>query len=76
MQQPLQHNGYISLGPRFQEETARECPIDRLLLESDENRDSIAALYHHIAALRGISTEMLCHAMHENYLQLFGRQAL
>ncbi len=72
MQQPLQHNGYICLGPRHSEDAARQCPIERLLLESDENRDSIEDLYRHIATLRGISTEMLCRAMRENYLRLFG----
>ncbi len=73
MQQALHHNGYICFGFRHNEEAARLCPIERLLLESDEIHDSIEELYHHIAALRGISTEMLCRAMHENYKRLFGR---
>ncbi len=76
MQQILRHNGYICFGFRFHEDAVKECPIERLLLESDENCDSIAALYHHVATLRGISTEMLCRAMHENYQRLFDRQAL
>ncbi len=72
MQQILQHNGHVCFGFRHREDAVRECPMERMLLESDENRDSIEDLYHHIAALRGISTETLCRAMRENYLRLFG----
>lgn len=50
---------YLSFGLRFNSESLRLCPPERLFLETDEARCSVEALYHTAADLRGCSPESL-----------------
>lgn len=64
---------YFSFGYRFNEEALKTCPLDRLLLETDDDtQHPIADLYEQVATLRGITTDELVRQMHENFHTLFG----
>lgn len=56
---------YISLGERFNPDSAKAIPIDRLFIESDESHLPIADIYAAVAAAKGISIEPL--AQHIGY---------
>lgn len=62
---------YISFGFRYNEESFNFCPIERLMLESDDDDRSIRKLYNNVAAVRGINVSSLCALMAENYLSFF-----
>ena len=62
---------YVSFGFRYNEESLSLCPIDHLMLESDDEGRSIVDLYNNVAEQRGISKSSLCTAMAENYLAFF-----
>ena len=62
---------YVSFGSRYNKESLNLCPIERLMLESDDDGRSILDLYNEVAELRGISMSSLCAAMAENYLAFF-----
>ena len=55
----LQHGFYLSFGERFNEETLRQTPPDRLFLETDESRVAIETIYNKVAAIRNVPTEGL-----------------
>ncbi len=63
---------YFCFGFRFNEEALTTCPLDRLLLESDEDPRPVATLYSTVSRLLGISTEDLTAQMQLNYKELFG----
>ena len=50
---------HISLGERFNPDSAKAIPIDRLFIETDESRQSIAEIYAAIATAKGIPAETL-----------------
>lgn len=63
---------YISFGSHFNEESLRLCPMERLLLETDEDTlHPIREIYNNVACVRGISVAALCDAMAENYRLFF-----
>ena len=63
---------YFSFGTKFNTEALLACPLDRLLLETDDDTTTpIADLYARVAQLRGISLDALIRQMHENYRTLF-----
>ena len=55
----LHHGFYLSFGERFNEETLRQTPPDRLFLETDESRIGIETIYNKVATLRNVPTEDL-----------------
>lgn len=59
MQQLLQHGFYLSFGFRFNEDSLRTCPANRLFLETDDDPRPVATLYAVAAALRGTTPEDL-----------------
>lgn len=59
--------------PAKYREAVLACPLDRLLLETDEDLRPIATLYDRVARLRGISVEALIWQMHANFHTLFGQ---
>lgn len=64
---------YFSFGMKFNTEALLACPLDHLLLESDDDTTTpIADLYAQVAQLRGISLNDLIRQMHENFHVLFG----
>ena len=63
---------YFSFGTKFNTEALLACPLDRLLLETDDDtQHPIADLYAQVAQLRGISLDTLIRQMHENFHVLF-----
>ncbi len=63
---------YLSFGHRTARspksiEALRTTPLNRLFVETDESTRPIEDIYDEIASLRGITTEELAEAIHENY---------
>ena len=68
---------FVSFGFQHNEESLRICPIDRLLLETDDDEvRSIEELYNNVANLRGINSTNLLEAMAKNYLSLFKKSLI
>ncbi len=67
---------FVSFGFRFNEESLQLCPLERLMLETDEGERPIAELYNNVAEVRGIDVSSLCIAMAENYLAFFRKEPL
>ena len=65
---------YVSLGFHYNKESLNLCPIERLMIESDDDVRSIVDLYNEVAEVRGISMSSLCTAMAENYLAFFQKE--
>lgn len=58
-QQLLSAGMYISLGEKFNSETAKIIPLDRLFIESDESNVPLYDIYRQIADAKEISIEEL-----------------
>lgn len=58
-QQLLSAGMYISLGEKFNIETAKIIPLDRLFIESDESSTPLYDIYRQIAQAKEISIEVL-----------------
>lgn len=66
---------YVSFGFRYNKESLISCPLERLMLETDDNAGhSIFELYNNVAVQRGIDILSLCDAMAENYLAFFQKE--
>ena len=68
---------YISFGFCYNEESLYLCPLERLMLETDDAPCSIVELYNlynKVADIRGVSMSSLCAAMAENYLSFFQKE--
>jgi TatD DNase family protein len=63
---------YVSFGFRFNEESMRLCPAERLLLESDNDPRPIRGLYEEAAKIRMTSLEELAAQMEIHFEALFG----
>lgn len=72
----LEAGFYISFGFSHNDESLRNCPIDRLLLETDNQQHPIAALYRTVAENRGLTVAALCESMAENYRTFFRNEPL
>ena len=57
---------YISLGERFNSDSARAIPTERLFIESDESQHPIADIYASVATAKGITTEQLARVTEAN----------
>jgi TatD DNase family protein len=72
LHQLLAHNFYFSFGLKYNTEALLACPLDRLLLETDDDtQHPISELYTEVANLRKISVEELIKQMHSNFRTLF-----
>ena len=72
LQQLLDHNFYFSFGLKYNTEALLACPLDRLLLETDDDtQHPISELYTEVANLRKISLKELIEQMHSNFRTLF-----
>ena len=68
---------FVSFGFIHNEESLRICPIDRLLLETDDDeRHSIAEIYNNVADKRGLEVTNLVKMMAENYRAFFQKEPL
>jgi len=66
---------YISFGFHYNEESLLLCPIDRLLLETDDNEGyPVAKIYNNVADKKGLDVPNLCEKMAENYLAFFRKK--
>lgn len=65
---------YVSFGFLHNEESLRLCPVERLMLETDDNVRPIAELYNNVARERGIDVSALCKSMAENYRAFFQKK--
>ena len=59
LRQLLDNGLYISFGLRFNAESLRQCPPQRLFLETDDTPSPIATLYEQAAALLGTTPTAL-----------------
>lgn len=66
LQQLLDHGFYISFGLRYNTESLRQCPLDRLFLETDDISLPISPLYEQAAALLNSSPTALNEQCHMN----------
>ena len=68
---------FVSFGFRYNEESLRLCPTERLMLETDDDETHpISEIYNNVANLRGVKVPNLCEAMAENYLAFFQKKPL
>lgn len=67
----LRHGFYLSFGKKYQEKALSVVPVERLLLESDEENIDFQAFYSEVASVRGTTPESLIKALHENANRLF-----
>ena len=67
---------YIGFGFHHNAESLRLCPAERLLLETDDQSQSITLLYRKVAEERGIEVADLCDEMGKNYRKFFSRHPL
>ena len=65
---------HISFGFNHNEESLRLCPVERLMLETDDDPRPIAELYEKVAVVRGVSLSSLCEMMEKNYLAFFKKK--
>ena len=74
--QLLEYAFYFSFGIHYNEQALLACPLDRLLLETDENTTTlIADHYAQVARLKAIPLAELVRQMHKNFLTLFDEEA-
>lgn len=62
----------ISLGDKFNPETARIIPVDKLFVETDESPVSVQTVYQRIASIKGISETSLAEVINRHAERLFG----
>ena len=67
----IRHGFYLSLGSRFQTDTLKAIPLERLFIETDESEESIGSIYQRIAEVKGISLQELAEAINKNVREVF-----
>ena len=68
---------FVSFGFLHNEESLRICPIDRLLLETDDDEvHPIDEIYNNVARERGLEVTNLAETMAENYRAFFRNEPL
>ena len=65
------HGFHLSFGEKYQPESLRITPADRLFLETDESTVPIADIYARAAATRGITAEKLRLSVEQNVHKVF-----
>lgn len=64
--QLLRAGFYLSFGEKFNSNTVKSVPLERIFIESDESNRPIASIYENIAQAKGISINELATAIKEN----------
>lgn len=68
---------FVSFGWRLNEQSLLDCPLDRLMLETDtDTLHTIEELYNRVARMRGLEVEALTEIMAENYRIFFRNEPL
>ncbi len=65
---------HVSFGFRYNPASLLACPMERLLLETDDDPRPVRLLYQEVASLRDISPDSLCQAMQGQFSTLFAPQ--
>ena len=65
---------YVSFGLAYNEESLRLCPLERMMLETDDSTASIKEIYNNVAKKRGLDVSALCKIMAENYQTFFQKE--
>lgn len=68
--QLLRAGNYLSFGEHWHPDSLRECPLDRLFIETDESDVPVQWLYRQAAAVKGLSVETLVEACWANLLRI------
>ena len=63
---------YISLGEKFNPDSAKTIPMEKLFIETDESRHSITDIYTIVAVAKGITVEQLAQQVAAN-ARIFGQ---
>lgn len=61
----------ISIGERYNPDTVKILPIEKILIESDESTLSIEEIYKNVATTRNISVDTLVKAVEKTYKKIF-----
>lgn len=67
----LDNGFFVSFGHSYNDESLCLCPLDRMMLETDDHFCPISEIYNDVAKKRGLEVEVLCKAMAENYQTFF-----
>ena len=65
-EQLIKNGFYISFGDKFNIDSVKATPLERLFIESDESKKSIDKIYDEIAKVKGCSIAELCAAIMHN----------
>ena len=65
-EQLIKNGFYISFGDKFNIDSVKAIPLERLFIESDESKKSIDKIYDEIAKVKGCSIAELCTAIMHN----------
>ena len=65
-EQLIKNGFYISFGDKFNIDSVKATPLERLFIESDESKKSINKIYDEIAKVKGCSIAELCTAIMHN----------
>ena len=72
LEQLLPHGFYFSFGHHFNAKALQACPLDRLLLETDDDLEHpISELYRTVAQQLNIPLDTIIQQMHTNFHTLF-----
>ncbi len=69
-EQYVQNGFFLSFGPKYQVEALRACPLDRLLLETDDSDADLGLLYQKVAVDLQLSEELLESSISQNLQEL------
>lgn len=72
MKQLLDHGFYLSFGTKFNEESLKRCPLNRLFLETDVHEQSLKDLYEKTAVMKGCDDGVLKAAIFSNFKDITG----
>jgi len=75
VEQYLRSGFFISFGPKYQIDSLRACPLNRLFIETDESGVDLVSLYNKVAQDKGISVSMLEEALTMNFERIRNMQA-
>lgn len=67
---------FVSFGSNSNDQSLLRCPLERLMLETDDSTRSIAEIYNNVAMKRGLDIATLCDAMAENYQTFFQKEPI
>lgn len=71
--QLLREGFFLSFGEHYHDGTLRQCPLERLFIESDESTIEIETLYTRAATLRSMGVEELKKGVNKNIESLIRR---